>query len=161
MKPKGLLVALALLAVLGGALWFSNRQEAKKASAKTSDTNPKILSVADDQIKEIRIEKAGAPPVVLARNDAKKWQITAPKPLPADQDAAGQVASTLASLNSDKLIEENAADLAPYGLNNPSMNVTVLRKDGKSDPLLVGDETPTGSGAYVKLANDPRVFTLA
>src|SRR5436305_5412390 len=26
---------------------------------------------------------------------------------------------------------------------------------------LIGDDTPTGSGAYAKLANDPRVFTIA
>jgi hypothetical protein len=41
------------------------------------------------------------------------------------------------------------------------MKVKVTRKDGKTDDLLIGDETPTGSGAYAKLAGDPRVFTIA
>jgi Domain of unknown function (DUF4340) len=38
--------------------------------------------------------------------------------------------------------------------------VQVVEKNGKTDHLLIGDETPTGSGNYAKLANDPRVFTV-
>jgi hypothetical protein len=34
-------------------------------------------------------------------------------------------------------------------------------KDGKAHTIAVGDETPTGSGAFVKLEADPRIFTLA
>ena len=35
------------------------------------------------------------------------------------------------------------------------------RKTARSDELLIGDDTPTGSGAYAKLAGNPRVFTVA
>jgi hypothetical protein len=161
MKPKGLLIAVVLLAILGGVTWWSNRKQAKDASKASADTSNKILTIPDDQFKEIKIQKTGAPTVVLQKNAAAKWQIAEPKPLPADQDAAGQVASALASLSADKTIEDKASDLAPYGLVNPPMTVVVARKDGKTDTLLVGDETPTASGNYVKLANDPRVFTIA
>ena len=37
----------------------------------------------------------------------------------------------------------------------------MVKKDGKTTDVLVGDETPTGSGSYAKLSNDPRVFTIA
>jgi hypothetical protein len=33
-------------------------------------------------------------------------------------------------------------------------------KDGKTEDLLVGDDTPTGGGSFVKLKNDPRVFSV-
>jgi hypothetical protein len=69
--------------------------------------------------------------------------------------------STLSSLNADKLIEDKATDLQPYGLQLPTLDITIVKKDGKSDELLIGDDTPTGSGAYAKLAGDPRVFTVA
>jgi len=160
MKPKGLFIAAVLLAVLGGVTWWSNRKQKDAAKAST-DTTPKVLSIPDDQIAEIRIQKSGSPQLVVRKDDAKKWRVVEPSPLPADQDATGQVATTLASLSSDKLIEDKASDLTPYGLNHPGMTVTVVRKDGKTDSLLVGDETPTGSGNYVKLAADPRVFTIA
>src|SRR5439155_20248239 len=61
---------------------------------------------------------------------------------------------------SDRLIEEKTADLAPYGLVTPSLEVIVTKKDGKTEDLLVGDDTPTGGGSFVKLKNDPRVFSV-
>ena len=107
------------------------------------------------------MQRAGAEPLVLRRDDSKKWRILEPKPLPADQEAAGQMATAIASLAADKVIEEQAAELTPYGLNVPVTTVTVLRKDGKTDVLLIGDETPTGSGSYAKLAATAKVFTVA
>ena len=80
--------------------------------------------------------------------------------MPADQDAVGSLVGTFSALNADTVVEAKAADLAPYGLTNPTLDVQIVKKDGKTDNLLIGDETPTGSGSYAKLANDARVFTI-
>ena len=69
--------------------------------------------------------------------------------------------TNLSSLNADKIVDEKADDLKAYGLADPTLVVTVKRKDGKSDELLVGDDTPNGSGSYAKLPNDARVFTIS
>src|ERR1019366_6938569 len=47
------------------------------------------------------------------------------------------------------------------GLTNPQLDVSVIRKDGKTDELLIGDDTPTNAGSYAKLASDPHVYTVA
>jgi hypothetical protein len=159
MKPKGLLISVVLLAVLGGAIWWSNKTEAKKA-AKGTDTGTKILTIPDDQFQQIHIRKVTGEVENLVR-EGGKWRITEPKPLPADQDAVASMVTSLSSLNADKVIEDKADDLKPYGLADPTLTIQVKRKDGKTDELLVGNDTPTGSGAYAKLANDPRVFTVA
>jgi hypothetical protein len=158
MKPKGLLIAVVLLAVLGGLVWWSNKAEAKKA-AKGTDTGTKLLSIPADQFQEIQIKKLTGETVKLALDNGK-WRIVEPKPLPADQDAVSSMVTTLSNLSADKLIEEKADDLNAYGLNQPTLDVTVKRKDGKTDEVLIGNDTPTGSGAYAKLPNDPRVFTV-
>jgi len=158
MKPKGLLVATVLLAVLGGVVWWSNRKEA--SAGKTTDTSTKILSIPEDQFQEIRIKKLTGE-VINLRRDNSKWQITEPKPLPADQDAVSSMVTSLASLNADKVVEEKAADLQTYGLHMPTLDVEIKRKDGKTDGLLIGDDTPTGSGAYAKLPGDAKIYTMA
>jgi hypothetical protein len=160
MQVRGLLIAVVLLAGLSGLLYWSNQKKATEA-ANPSDTSPKVLSIPEDQFKELKLQKTGGQAVELRKGDDGKWQLVEPKPLRADQDAAGSLVSTLSSLSADKLVEEKAADLAPYGLNAPALNVTVVKKDGKSQELMVGDEVPTGAGYYVKLAGDPRVFTIA
>ena len=159
MKPKGLLIAVVLLAALGGVIFWSNKKQAA-AGKSPADTTTKILTIPEDQIQEIRMKKLTGETLALRRDAANKWQITAPQPMGADQDAVSSIALQVASLNADKMVEDHATDLKPYGLQDPTLDVTVVRKDGKTDDLLVGDDTPNGSGAYAKLANDPRVFTI-
>jgi hypothetical protein len=160
MKPKGLLVAVAVLAVLGGLIWWSNRKQAAASKKTSTDTTTKLLSIPDDQFQEIKIKKLTGEVQDLRRVNGK-WQLTQPVQLSADPDTVGSMVSSLSSLNADKLIEDKAADLQPYGLHLPTLDITVVKKDGKSNELLIGDDTPTGSGAYAKLAGDPRVFTVA
>jgi hypothetical protein len=159
MKPKGLLVAVVLLAVLGGAIWYSNKKQAQ-AQKTPADTSPKIVSIPEDQFREIRLQKIGAEPVVLS-HDSGKWALTAPQALPADPDAATSLVSTLSSVSADKTIEDNSTDLASFGLVSPTLRATITKKDGKQAELAIGDDTPTNSGAYAKVAGDPHVYTVA
>ncbi|MGO9895356.1 MAG: DUF4340 domain-containing protein [Bryobacteraceae bacterium] len=161
MKPKGLLVAVVLLAVLGGAVWYSNKKQAEKEKAPAADASPKIVSIPDDQVADIRIQRPGGETVELKREGAAKYVLTQPKPLPADIDAASSLITTVASISADKTIDEKATDLSAYGLVNPSLDVRITRKDGKAVDLLVGDDTPNNSGTYAKLAGDPHVYTIA
>jgi hypothetical protein len=160
MKPQGLLIAAVLLAVLGGLVWWSNKKQASADSSKKADTTTKLLSIPDDQFQNIRIKKVTGEVVNLDRNNGK-WKLTEPKPLPADQDAVSGVVTNLSNLNADAVVEENAADVKQYGLADPTLDITVKRKDGKTDEVQIGDDTPTGSGAYARLAGSPKVVTVA
>jgi hypothetical protein len=159
MKPKGLLVAVVLLAVLGGAIWYSNKKQAQKEKAP-ADTSPKIVSIPEDRIREIRLLKAGAEPIVLS-HDSGKWALTAPLPLPADPDASASLVSALSSVTADKTIEDNPTDLTSYGLAGPALQVQVFEKGGNQVQLAIGDDTPTNSGAYARVSGDRRVYTVA
>ena len=157
MKPKGLIIAVAVLAVLGGATWWSNKKQA--SASKSTDTTTKILTIPSDQFQEIRIKKAAD--TIDVKGGPGKWRITQPEDLPADSEAVGSMINTLGSLSADAVVEDKASDLGPYGLKDPAIDVQIVKKDGKTDDLMIGDETPTGSGNYAKLASDPRVFTIA
>lgn len=161
MKFRGLLVAVAVLAVLGGLTYWSNKKKAAADVKPAADASPKLLSIPDDQFKQIKVVKTGGDTTVLSRGDGNKWQITEPKPLAADQDSVSSMVSTLSSLNSDRLIEDKASDLAQYGLNKPTIEVTVTKKDGKTETVLLGDDTPTGGGQFAMKQGDPRVFTVS
>jgi hypothetical protein len=162
MKNTGLLIAAVVLAALSGVLYWSNRHPASESTAKASiDTPPKILSLKQEDISKIQIKKKGGEELDLAKGDAGKWQITAPKPLGADQEAVSSLLSTVSSLNADRLVEDKAADLGQYGLAQPSVELDVTTKDGKPQKLLFGDDTPAGSALFAKLEGDPRVFTIA
>ncbi len=159
MKFRGLLVAVALAAALGGLVYWSNRS--KSGDTKTTDTTTKVLTIPEDQIREVRIEKTGGEHTLVRKGDDGKWQIVEPEPLRADQDTVNSMVSALASLSADKVVEEKVDDVSPYGLNKPGLTVKVVRKDGKTFDVAIGDEVLTGSGSYARVAGDPRVFTIA
>jgi len=162
MKNSGLLIAAVVLAALTGALYWSNRHPPSENTAKASlDTPPKILSLKQEDISRIAIRKKGGEELDLAKGDAGKWQITAPKPLGADQEAVSSLLSSVSSLNADRLVEDKAADLSQFGLAQPALELDVTTKDGKPQKLFLGDDTPAGSAVFAKLDGDPRVFTIA
>lgn len=160
MKPTGLLIAVVLLAVLGAGVWWSNKKEAAASEKKGTDTSTKILTIPDDQFQEIQIRKVSGETEQLVRENGK-WRITQPKPEAADQDAVASMVTTLGALNADRVVDDKADDLKQYGLADPTLDVKVKRKDGKTDEVLIGDDLPTGSGAYAKKPGDARVFAIA
>jgi len=161
MKFKGLLIAVIVLAALGGGVYWSEKVKTAEEKAPAKDAPPKILTIPDDQFKGIRLQKISGETTVIQKSDAGKWAITEPKPLAADQDAVSSLVSQLGSLTSDRLIEDSTADLAQYGLKAPSIDVVITKKDGKTDDLMIGDDTPTGGGAFAKLKSDPRIFSVS
>jgi hypothetical protein len=142
-----------------GALYWSNRHPKSAETEASANAAPKILSLKEDDIFKIDLKKKDADEIVLAKNNSK-WQITAPKPLGADQTTVSTMLSTLSSLNSDRLVEDKASNLSQYGLTEPALETDVTVKD-KTQKLLLGDNAPTGNAVYAKLDGDPRVFTVA
>jgi hypothetical protein len=163
MKPRNLLIAAAVLAVLLGILYRLNHHKPNEdTDVKASlDAAVKILSLNQADIIRLAIHRKDVPKLELSRNDSGVWEITAPKALAADKEAVSGVLSTLSALKSERLIEDNASDLAAYGLAAPPLDIEFTLKDNKTQQLLVGDQTPTGNAYYVMLAGDPRLFTLA
>jgi hypothetical protein len=161
MKMRGLLIAAIILAALSGTLYWSNRHKSAESTVSASVAKTaQILSLKAGDITGIDIKKAGQTDVALQKSDGV-WKITRPQPLSADQQSVSSVTSTLSSLNADRVIEEKAADLKPFGLADPALEVDVTLKDNKTSRLQIGDPTPSGSDYYAKLAGDPRVFTIA
>jgi hypothetical protein len=157
MKAGGLFTAVGLLAVLGGLIWWSNKHPTDAKS--NTPAAPKLISVDAKLIDDIRIVKAGSEPIELAKL-ADSWEMAKPTPMHADQDAVTMITGTLATLNADRLIDEHPTDLKEFGLTSPSVEVDFTLKGGKTQKLLIGSDTPAGTGTYVKLDGDPKVYTI-
>jgi len=161
MKGKGLLVAAIVLTALSGTLYWSNhRKPASSTVTSAAEASPKVLEIKPADVVGIKIAKKDRPELALSKNASGKWQITSPTPVTADQEAVSSLLSTLSPLNSDRLLEEKATDLNAYGLAKPTAEITVTENNNKSEDLLLGDDTPTSSGAYAAVKGDPRVFVI-
>jgi Domain of unknown function (DUF4340) len=158
MKAGGLFTAIGVLIVLGGAVWWSNKHPTADKASKTPAA-PKLISVDAKQIDDIKLIKAGADPIELTKL-ADSWVIAKPAAMPADQDAVSMLTGSIATLNADRVIDEHPSSLNEFGLTNPPSEVDVTVKGGKTTKLLLGSDTPAGTGTYAKLESDPKVYTL-
>jgi hypothetical protein len=149
------------MAGLSAGVYFANKKEKADAGKPAADAPPKILSLEQDKINHLEFKRRDGEDLVLQKDDSGKWAITSPKPGSADQGALGTIAIAVANITSERVVDPNVTDLAAYGLAPAAVEVSLGTKDGKKYKLLVGDETPTGSGAYAKLDGDPRLFTMA
>jgi Domain of unknown function (DUF4340) len=158
MNFRGLIVAVVVLATLGGVLyWSQHRTPAAEIAALPASTAPVILKVNPADVTQLIIKQKE--PVTLKKTNGK-WQIMEPKPYPADQEAVAGVLSTLSGLNADRVVDEKTSDRKQYGLDPAQVELDVSGKDGTRQ-LLLGDDTPAGGDVYAALATDPRVFTIA
>jgi Domain of unknown function (DUF4340) len=161
MKLRGLILSTAVLLALVGTLYWSEHRKPKEETTVSADTSPAILKLDEASIAKVDLRKKDAAPIALAKNSSGSWQLTEPKQLNADQNAVSSMVSTLSSLRSERVVDDKPSDLNAYGLTQPALEVDLAEKDNKSQKLLIGDDTPTGSSVYAMLTGDPRVFTIA
>ena len=162
MKLHSLTIAALVLFILSGVLYWSGRHKPEENAAKISaDTPPPILKLDQNAITKLELKKKDADPIVLTKSSSGDWQITEPKPFRADQSAVTGLASTVSSLNSERVVEDKASDLQSFGLDQPLLEVDLTQKDKKTQKLMLGGDTPAGGAVYAMLAGDPRLFTVA
>ena len=159
MQTTKLVIAAVLLAALSGAVWWAKKHPQSETSTSTP-ASPTFVSIPDASIESIAIQKKDASPTTIERKNGK-WALTAPAAFPADQEAANGLVTSLSPVTADGIVEDKPTDLTKYGLNAPSLTVTLHEKKGKSDEILFGDDVPAGSLVYAQHKGDPKVYTLA
>jgi len=158
MKKGGLLTAVAVLAILGAIIWWTNKHPAADTTKKDATTQKLVPLTGAADVTAIAITQPGSDPVTITQT-AGKWQVTKPAQLPADQDAANMLISSIQTLTWDRVIDEHPASLDGYGLATPKIEADITLKNGKTYKVLWGSDTPAGTNTYAKLEGDPKVYT--
>ncbi len=155
---KSTLVLVVVLAGLVAYIFFVDR---KKPASGAPDVKAKAFTVDADQIEEIRIKPASGEASRVEKTNGS-WQLVEPEKTEADQGQVSNAATSLATLEINRVVEDNPSDLAGYGLNPPKTDIA-FRVKGKKDPqhLLLGEKTATGGDLYAKTPDQKRVFLIA
>jgi uncharacterized protein DUF4340 len=157
MRRFGSTVILLVVAVgFGAYLYFV---DAKKPLAD-QNAKQKIFSYDASKIVQLQIKSATGD-VTSLKKGSGGWTIVKPVDAEADQNTASDVAASLANLEQDRVVDENATDLKTYGLAEPRIDVS-FNVDGEKDThrIQIGDKSPTNIGVYAKLPNSNKVFLV-
>jgi hypothetical protein len=115
----------------------------------------KILKFDRDKADSLVLAK-GATTMEMSRAGTD-WKVVKPVPSRSDYSAIEGFITRLASANMSKLVEENPKDLAKYGLDKPSMTVTIGA--GSAKTVLEVSKAKDGE-TYARDAARPIVFML-
>jgi len=158
---RGLKSTVALIVVLIGLVAYIFFVERKKPASGAPETKAKAFAVDADQIEEIQIKPASGQASRVQKTNGT-WQLVEPEKADADQGQVTNAATSLASVEINRVVDDNPSDLTQYGLNPPKADVA-FRVKGKTEPqhLLLGEKTATGGDLYAKTPDQKRVFLIA
>jgi hypothetical protein len=158
MRFKGTLVLLIVVLALGGFIYFYEiKGGAQREKAKESESL--IWKIEDRNIRQIELSSPGQH-VAAARKDEKEWVLTAPQTLDADSQELDRLARSAVTLRRENIVEQNAADLAKFGLSPAQTSLKFKTKDGKDYAINFGNNNPTGSSAYASFPGQKVVFLV-
>lgn len=153
---RSFIALLTILVALGAYLYFV---ESKRTPGDDIEKKEKVFAVESDKIDEITITSESGDTTALKKSGTE-WQIVAPAAAAADSAEVSGILTNLASLDQQRLIDENPANLAEFGLADPRIEVG-FTADGQQQTLLIGNKTPTGGDVYAKTGAAPKVFLIA
>jgi hypothetical protein len=149
-----ILMALALAGLAAYVYWVELPSERSQTVAETREK--KLLPFEEREITGLTV-RTESNEVVLAPDEGRIWKITAPIQVEADRREVDALLRALVLGKVARVVEEKAAALAPFGLERPSVVLTV--KAGTSrETVSLGDSGPISSTLYAMRASDKKIL---
>ncbi|HWG95635.1 MAG TPA: DUF4340 domain-containing protein, partial [Nitrospira sp.] len=146
---------LVILAGLGGYLYLiefpAEQREEKQESAQKQ-----ILPFPETAITALSITTPQGP-VAFKLAEPGKWSIVAPLQTDADNREVQALIRALVTGVVARTVEEQATQLAPFGLEKPVTTLTITAGT-QQETISIGDSGPLSNTLYVLRASDRRVL---
>src|SRR4051812_32603554 len=109
MKLSNTLIALVLLAALGGVLFYLNKHPKADTPSDSSIPKKKLFAFQPDQIKSFSIDAPGQPLTTVNKVGNQKWQIVSPASVPVDNSQVQSFVDGLPKLEETPLDQQTPA----------------------------------------------------
>jgi hypothetical protein len=151
------LILLAVALGLGGYLYFVESER----PVADENAKPKVFTYESSKITQLHIKSSAGEITEFHKGANDAWTIVKPTTAAADRSSVSDVVTNLANLEEERVVDENASDLAAYGLAEPRVDVT-FHVEGEKEPkrILLGEKTPASTGNYAKLPSGNRIFLV-
>jgi len=156
-RGRSFLFLLVIAAVLGGYVWFVEMKRDPDAGAEAP--RQKIFTVEPAQIHQVTLTNDQGE-VSTLRRTGDRWALAELPGAEVDDTEISGITNSLAGLESNRVIDEQPASLAEYGLDKPRITAAFTDAGGKQHALQIGKKTPTGGDLYAKTADSNRVVLI-
>lgn len=141
------IIILALLLVFYLVLHNSSKEDSQDTE-KTSET---AFETTVEDISEAVFKSGENEYKFTKSNDI--WKYNGEENFPLDQSAFEEIISKFEKIAADRVLEK-PDNISEYGLDNPTVTVSLKDKDGKEQTLQFGDTNSVTSSSYMTLNKD-------
>ncbi len=118
----------------------------------------KVLLFEPDDVDTFSIIKNKIS-ITLKRSSTSEWQMTAPVNAKGDTAAASTYLSFLNNLSFTRVVDDSPKDLSIFGLNTPTLKISLSMKNGGAQGIRVGFDHPMGSKIYLARSDGNTVLS--
>lgn len=155
MKRSGKMILLLLVAVALCGGYLAVQHFSQKETVEAEDVQISLLNAEADDVTGLSWETDGEA-VTLKKQDGL-WRLDGDDAFPVDQDAAQQLANSVANLTANRRLT-GVETLSDYGLEQPTFAVTVTLADGDWHLISQGSINALSGDAYVQVSGDSDVY---
>jgi Domain of unknown function (DUF4340) len=155
MKRYGITIVMAVvLAGLAGYVYWVELPT-ERAKTETEAIEKKLLPFTEREITGVTVHSESGDIVLISKDGT--WQMTAPLQTDADTRVVQSLLRSLALGKITRVVEEQATALAPFGLDKPSMVLT-LTAGSQHETVSIGESGPISSTLYAMRDSDKKVL---
>ncbi len=169
---KYLIAGISALILLVGGIVILKVTEPDENSDGTSVSETTVSQTesvllydnATDSVKSITVENSSSSYEITRTKEATEdttaeYTVSGLENIPLNTEIVNNLPSNMASLTAKKVVEENATDLAKYGLDSEFVKVKVTFDDETEKNIILGDDSPSGD-IYMRFDGENKVYTV-
>lgn len=147
------LIAALIFVLLGGYLYFFQIR-------KPGDEEKQRVFPAFNERQIVEIDLKYPSYTLVIRKDEDKWFVFEDtKRFKVDDKIISNMVKNISQMKIEKVVSEDAKDLAGFGLDSPEAEVHAKTRE-REYRILIGIESPTGSGTYVRVDDGSRIILV-
>jgi hypothetical protein len=155
MRFKGTLLWAAILIILTAFVYLYEIKGGQRREEAAQEAQ-RLLPMTTEEITELTLRRPQE--TIVCRRTEDGWQITEPLTTAGDRSAIERILGTLSQAQTNRVVRDTAADLAPFGLDPPQVTVEVRSGEGPAGIVHLGHKNPTGSHIYARREGEPTVY---
>lgn len=147
---------LALVALIGVYVWYSNRDTEEENTDAASD----IPLATVDTSKVTAIHYIGSDADIKLVLQDGVWKSEEEPDRPINQDNVTSMLNAIKDIKAYQKVTDSSDNLADFGMDQPAAYIQVTQEDGKTVSLKLGSQAVTGDGYYAIVNDEATVYLV-
>lgn len=156
---RNAIILVVIVGLLVGVYFVLSNKNSDDSGAADESTDDSIYIIKVDKEKIVSLTYSNSNDSFTLTKKDNNWTIEPKYEFEVDTLNADGATTDMSTVIANKVVEENATDLAKYGLDKP-VSVKVGLEDGTVKEIQMGSSTLTEDGNYCKMADESKVYIV-